>query len=138
MALSLSTIARTVAGQAIANLIDEGTENASGFIELRSGVKPTNADASATGDLLAVIRLSNPAIGTFVNGRAYAITTNDPDNIDKSGVPTWFRLYNRAGYCVADGTVSDTNGNGDLKLTATDFRMGGTIDLSTLAIEFPI
>jgi hypothetical protein len=136
MAITLSTLARTAAGQAIANLIDEGVENAASFIELRNGSQPNNPDQLATGEVLAVIRLSNPAFGTFVNGRSYVTPTSETDSINASGNPTWFRMYNKAGYAILDGSVSDTLGSGDLKISDTAFRMGGTIDLSSLAIEF--
>lgn len=137
MALKLSVLARTAAGQAIANLIDEGTENDSAFIELRSGVRPSSPDVAATGEVLAIIRLASPAFGPFVNARSFAVATNDPDGINKSGDVAWFRLYNRRGYAVLDGDVSESGGTGDLKLTDAAFRMGGTVDLTNLAIEFP-
>lgn len=136
MALTLSTVARTIVGQALTNAIDEGSLNPNGFIELRTGVRPTSADTPASGTVLAVINLANPAFGTFVGGKAFANETPGTDGVDASGTATWFRLYSRSGVALFDGDVSATGGRGDLRFSINDLRMGGTIDLSTLAIEF--
>lgn len=136
MALTLSIVARTVVGQALTQALDEGTQNPNAFIEIRTGVRPTTADAQAPGNVLAVINLANPSFGTFVGGKAYANETLESDGIDASGRATWFRLYSKAGITMLDGDISATDGRGDLRFSISDFRMGGTIDLSTLAIEF--
>lgn len=136
MALTLSSVARTIVGQALTQALDEGSQNPNAFIEIRSGVRPTSADAAASGNVLAVINFANPAFGNFVGGKAFANQTPDTDGIDASGLATWFRVYSRSGIPMFDGDVSATDGRGDLRFSISDFRMGGTIDLSTLAIEF--
>jgi len=136
MALTLSTLGKTIVGQALTQALDDGSQNPNAFIEIRSGVRPVSADAQASGTVLAVINLANPSFGTFVGGKAYANPTPDVDGIDVSGLATWFRVYSRAGVAMFDGDVSAAGGRGDLRFSITDFRMGGTVDLSTLAIEF--
>jgi len=137
MALILSTIMRNTIGDAMASLMNVGSLNPNGYIELRTGPKPTNPQFVATGTLLATLQLSNPVYNAFSNGIGIANTITGDSNIDASGVCAWFRVYNRDGTAMFDGVVTISGGGGDIELPSVNFVQGGTVELSEFTLQIP-
>lgn len=136
--MNLSLRARSAAANAIVALADLGSARSAGYIEIRSGIIPATPDLPVTGTLLATLSLSNPA---FTAG-AIGITAANPIGPDSTtvvaGTPTWFRLYDRDGGTVLDGTISDTTlNNGDIKFDNTNFIVGSTIFVNQLTFSVP-
>lgn len=134
MTLSLANTARTAMCDALVDLLDAGT--GAGTIEIRSGTRPANPDTTATGDVLAVITLEDPAFGSASNGVA---TLNDPAPVTAvaDGTATWFRAYDGDGSAVFDGDVGVTGSGADLELATTSITTGLTVDITGGTVTVP-
>ena len=137
MTVNISTQARNDAGDAIVDLIDGGSANANGIMELRTGIIPATPQAVVTGTLLATLNFSNPAFGNFSNGNAFANPIADDSNIDATGIVGWFRIYDRDGIAVMDGEITITGGGGDIEFDNIDFVKGGTVAIAQLQAVMP-
>jgi len=138
MTINISTQARNNAGDAIVDLIDTGTAMAAGYIEIRDGVKPSNPQAPASGNLLSTLTLSYPAFRAFSNGQAFSNAITDDTNVAKSGIATWFRIYNKGQIAVMDGDITETGGGGDIEFDNNHFVKGGTITITSLLAVMPM
>lgn len=136
MTVSISTTARNNSGNAIVDLIDQGTTNPSGTLEIRTGSKPSSPQASATGTLLTSHTLSNPAFGDFSTGSANASNISDATALE-TGTAGWFRIYDRDGNAVFDGSVTISDGGGDITFDIIDFVVGGVIVITSLRATMP-
>lgn len=137
MTVNISTQARNDAGDAIVDLIDAGTINPNGYMEIRTGAIPASPQVAATGTLLATLNFSNPAWGTFSNGTAYANPISNDTSADASGTAGWFRFYDLDGGGVIDGEITVTGGGGDIEFDIIDFILGGVVAIVSLQAIMP-
>ncbi len=137
MALSLATLARNNSGAAITALIDVGSAHPSGFLQLFTGLKPGSPQVMANGVPLAILHFAHPAFGEFANGVAIANPIIGDTDIASTGVPGWFRIYNRDGDAILDGNVTISGGGGDLEFDDLNFVQGGTVLIDSLTIAMP-
>lgn len=137
MSLTISTIVRNELGDSAVDMIDMGSLNPNGYLELRTAAKPANPQTTAPGIVLATLKFSNPAYGTFSNGQAIANPITSDENIAATGVCTWFRVYNCDGVPLWDGTVTITGGGGDIEFDKVNFIQGGTVHLTELDAIMP-
>jgi hypothetical protein len=141
MTVAISTLARNESGDSIVDLLDTGTLNPNGYLEVRTlptgVVRPTSPQAAVVGTLLAILRLSNPAFGNFNNGQAVANPIAADTNIAETGIAAWFRAYNRDNIAVFDGDVSLIGGSGDIQFDNISFVKGGTAVISALTAIMP-
>lgn len=134
--LTLSTLAKNIAGKAITDLIDKASTTEGGYIEIRSGARPATPEATAAGtNLLATLGFSLPSFGSFNNGIALANSITSDTNIDKTGTATWFRIYDKNGIAIIDGDVKQTGSGGDIEFDNVYFIAGGTAQISRLAVN---
>jgi hypothetical protein len=93
----------------------------SGYLNILSGTKPTNANATATGTLLAQFQFGTTAFGSpFTSGSNGSITANLVSNTASvlvSGTAGYARGANSSNGAVADFTVGTTGT--DIILTTT-------------------
>lgn len=134
--LRLATTARNAAADAVVDLLDVGTTNAAGKIEIRSGTQPTDPQTAVTGTLLATVVLSNPAAGNAATGAA---TITDPASVTGvgDGTATWARFYNRNNAAVMDCDVTATGGGGSITLSTTTISTGVTVDIGAITYTQP-
>jgi len=137
MTVNISTTARNDAGDAIVDLIDGGTINPNGYMEIRTGPKPASPQVAATGTLLATLNFSNPAWASFSNGTAFANAIASDTSADASGLAQWFRFYNRDGTAVLDGDITTTGGDGDITFDVVNFILGGVVAITSLQAIMP-
>ena len=130
----ISASARNAACDAIVDLIDIGTGIS--YLKIYSGTKPANpGTAVSTQVLLASLAFPNPAFGTSANGFPAAGTiTNETNTVD--GVATWFRLCDRNGTGIGDGTIGTSGADLNFPSGVT-FTAGGTVSISSLTISVP-
>lgn len=138
MPVNIATQARNAAGSAIVALLDQGSNNANGYMEIRTGTKPPNPQMPTTGTLLATFSFSNPAFGAFGNGTALANSMLADTNVANDGIAGWFRCYNRDGIAIFDGDVSLTGGGGDIEFDNINFSQGGTAQIISLSSNMPM
>lgn len=137
MAISLTLRARNTSGNSIVSLIDVGTRNPNGYMEIRSGTKPTSPQEPALGTLLATLSFSNPAFGPFSGGSSTANTIAPDISIDETGTAGWFRIFDRDNATVLDGTITAVGGGGDIEFDNINFVKGGTVEITTIVLTMP-
>jgi hypothetical protein len=139
MALKLGVAAAIAAADAVADLVDVGTP-ASKLI-VYDGTEPATP-ATAVGSQVALVTfdLLDPcfagAVDTVGGGQAVA---NIPPavNAAASGTASWFRINDGNGLCILQGNVTDTAGNGDLKVSSTSIVSGIEVSIISLTYTQP-
>jgi hypothetical protein len=138
MAVNISMVARNTACKAILELINEGTAQPNGYIQIRSGtIPPSPLAAPSDGLLLATLPLSLPAFGDPVNGVATANSIAPDTSVDNTGRATWFRIYNRDNGAIMDGAISAIGGGGDIEFDFIDFIKNGVAQITSLTATMP-
>lgn len=132
----LATIARNAAANGVVDLLDVGTTNAAGKIEIRDGVQPADPQTAATGTVLATVVLANPAAGNAATGTA---TITDPASVTASatGTASWARFYDRNNAAVFDCDVTATGGGGTLTLSTVSLTSGVAVDMGAITVTVP-
>lgn len=105
----------------------------SGHLRLYSGVRPATV-ATAIGAQVMLVEFVNPnplfAAATGVSGGASASANLPADGVAAAdGVATWGRCFDRDNNAVADVDVTDTAGNGDVKLANTSLVTGVAVTI---------
>lgn len=137
MTISLGLLSRNAILNTLISLIDGGSQLNYGYIEIRTGPRPTNVDAAPTGTLLVTCDLSNPSFQPVTNGQTLAYDITPRSTILADGTATWFRIYSRDNLAVLDGDISDAEGDGDIKFNIADFTQEGKIAVATFRISAP-
>ena len=127
MPITLTTNTRNIATNSIVDLIDTGTTNPTGSI---------NIYTSGLTILLVTLNFSNPAYGNSLNGRA---TGNPVANgvALASGTASIFTVVNRNGVEIFRGTVSGTGGGGDIELSSILIATSQIISISSSTFTMP-
>lgn len=101
-----------------------------GKLALYDGTKPAPGGSVTT--KLAEFNLATPA-GAVSGG---VLTFTDPTNttVVASGQATWARMTSSGGSWVADFTVSQVGGTGEIRLTEDDLTTGMALDVTSLTI----
>jgi hypothetical protein len=120
-------------------VLDSGLKTAfdsDGRINIYSGAQPANADAAATGTLLATLSMAATGIAAASSGvSAWAAITSDT-NVDASATAGWFRVYKAADDPSGISTVFrrlDGAIPADLDFDSETFVAGGTAAISALS-----
>jgi hypothetical protein len=128
MALQLSVAVRNAQLDAI-----ETTIGTTPTLEIRTGAPPANCAASDTGTLLASMTLPSDFFAAASGGtKALAGTWEDP-TANADGTAAHFRIKQGA-TCHAQGTVTDSLGDGDLKFDNPVFAAGQQITVPAFTI----
>jgi hypothetical protein len=117
------------------NIIDD-LDAATGpsVLEFYTGVQPNGPDVAVTSQLkLGELICSDPCATKADGVITFAAITQDSD-ADNSGTATWARHRNGDGVAVVDYDVTDTAGNGAVKLTNVEVYSGGSILMDGLTI----
>lgn len=125
MAIKLSTETRNAVCNAAVDRLDGGR------VEIRTGSRPANPQAAATGTLIGTLTLPDPAFGDAVTGTATANAVT-PGSASGSGVATWFRAYRSAGNgggAVLDGDVGEAAE--DMVVQNTDINAGQALSVTS-------
>jgi hypothetical protein len=117
----LTTAAVNAACNAVVDLVDVGTLNATGAIVYRT----------SEGDEVATLNLSNPAFGDAVAGVATANTiTSDTDAT--GGVLSYYTVEDRDNTEIFRGTITEIGGGGQIEIVSTTIVAGTTVACSLL------
>lgn len=101
-----------------------------GKLALYDGTKPAGGGAITT--KLAEFNLATPC-GTVTGG---VLTFTDPANttVIADGQATWARITDSGSAWVADFTVSQVGGSGEIRLTEDNLTTGMSLDVTSLTI----
>lgn len=122
---TLSTAGRNAACDAVVDLIDAGSTDASGDLLLR--------DSTTT---VATIALDNPAYGAASTGVATAAGFPKNATASASGELDNYQIRDRDNTVVISGTVAEGSG-GDINFDNIDINNGQTVTVSSLTHTQP-
>lgn len=118
----------------ITNSAITGTATAP-VLRIRSGTVPANCAAADTGLSLAEISLTTTALNAAASGAVSKNGTWVTGSAINTGTATYFRIYDSAGVCHVQGTVSTNAGTGDMKLGASvTINTGQVVTISTFTL----
>lgn len=128
MVVSLAASVRNTMLDAIITALSAGP--AAPYLEVRSGTRPANVATAATGTVLAVFTLNDPAFGAAAAGTAALVTTPALSSTAlASGTATWVRVYDSTGVVILDGTCGTSAA--EFILNTTNILAGAVIALAS-------
>jgi len=126
MAITIAAASRNAACNAIVDLVDLGSTNATGRLVLM-----------ASGDVVvSTLAMSAVAFGNAAAGVATAAAITDDVNAVGGSVVA-FKVTDRNNNEIFRGSVTNTAGNGDLKLSSILVGASDTVTVSSLTVTMP-
>lgn len=139
MAISISNAAAMAALAGFTALVDTGVPAST--LVIYGGAAPANVSVAIGAQTkLVEFELPDPAFGAPSDLDPGAIATANPvTSVQAIGTATatFFRLIDGAGTAHIQGTVTDTAGNGDLKLSSTAIITGIDVTVVSLTVTMP-
>ena len=138
MTVHLANVTARAACDAINALIDAG--GAAGRLQIYDGARPATADEAPVGVMLVEFTLGSPAFQASIEvGNGATATANNVEAVTAlaTGTATWFRVVASDDDIVFDGSVTDTAGNGDLKLSTVAIAAGIDVSVVSLTATMP-
>lgn len=139
MAISISNTAAMAALAAFTGQVDLGAPAST--LVIYGGAAPASVNvAIGAQPVLVTFALPDPAFGAPVNLNPGAIATaNAIASVVATGTAaaTFWRMIDGDGKAVLQGSVSDTAGNGDLKLSSTAIITGIDVTVVSLTVTQP-
>lgn len=139
MTVRISAAAAIAACNSINELINGGDGAAT--LRIYEGSRPAKVDDPITNQkLLVEFELPDPAFQDAVDTEAGGHATAnpiDPVQALATGTAQFFRVFDGEGNGVFDGDVTDTNGNGDLKLSSTAIIQGIDVTVVSFTTTMP-
>ncbi|ERP95704.1 hypothetical protein Q669_29490 [Labrenzia sp. C1B10] len=139
MALSITKAMAIAACDFLNAYLDAGAAN--GTLTVFNGTRPADLETAISGQTpLVTFDFADPAFQAAVDASggghatANAITSVTAAN---TGEATFFRAFDSDGNPVMDGSVSNTGGSGDLKLSSTSIVSGIDVTVVSLTITMP-
>jgi len=131
----ISAAAATAACDAIVDLIDSGAGTA--YLKIYDGSKPANvATAIGAQVILSEHALPNPAFGACSDGVGTAVSVGTDSSANATGSADFFRVFNRNGDAVMDGTVGTSGA--DLNINSVDIGAGASVAISAWTFTVPL
>lgn len=139
MVVHLANAVARVACDAINEQIDAG--GAAGKLRIYAGARPATADDALGGATLLVeftldVNAFQPSIEVG-NGATATANDIDPVTATATGTATFFQVVASDNDVIFDGSVSDTAGTGDLKLSTTAIASGIDVSVVSLTATMP-
>jgi hypothetical protein len=134
--VTLATPSKNAMLAALLTRLDPTPGGARATLEIRSGSKPANGDAAATGTLLAVLTFADPPAPAPSGGVLTFSAIARDEGADATGNAAWARLKNADGGTELDGTVTVTGGGGFVELNRLDLVAGGPVEVTGCQLDF--
>lgn len=134
MAIGLATPTRNALVDAAAARYDAGAGAAT--VEVRTGGKPANPQAAATGTLLGTFTLNDPSWAAAAAGSAALdVTPGISFTGVAAGTAGWFRVKDSTGATVMDGTCGTVGA--DMIMSSTSVSIGQVVNLTAGTMTQP-
>jgi hypothetical protein len=119
-------------------IIDKASDGADApYICIYDGLVPVGlATALTTQNQLAKLTCSDPCATVVGKTLTFEPITADTA-ADAAGDAAFFRLYTSTGAPVLQGSVSDADGSGDLKLGSVTVIQNGTVTITSAVLTLP-
>ncbi len=145
--IKLSGLTQNLAVNTITGLISSsfaGKATSPGTMQIWGGIQPANANLPPSGLLMASLPFGAPPFNSpETPGVTTAVIKNPnpklPDFLQgeiQAGIMSWFRILDGGGNTVVDGAITNTSGNGDLKVTNVNVS-AGTFVVSSYTLTMP-
>ncbi len=145
--IRLSSLTRNLVVNTIGGLVSSsfaGKASSPGDMQIWGGKQPATANLPPSGLLMASLPFGAVAFSApELPGISNAVITNPnpklPDFLQGSiqaGIMSWFRILDGGGNTIADGAITNTSGNGDLKVTNVNVS-AGSFAISSYTLTFP-
>lgn len=140
MTLFITNASAQAACNAVVDLVDVGSTNASGHILIYAGSVPADADAALGGaTLLAELIMSNPAFGAAADispgARATASSITADSSANATGTASFFRMTNRDATAIVQGAVSTSGA--ELNLNSVSIVSGAQVSITSMTVTMP-
>jgi hypothetical protein len=129
MAFQFSTASRNAALDAIETAIGTGA-----VLKIRSGALPASAGAADSGTVLATLNLPSDWLANASGGSKAKSGTWEDTSADAQGAAGHFRVYASDGTCHIQGTITVTDGGGDMTVDNTNIAAGQSISVTAFTI----
>jgi hypothetical protein len=126
MSLTVPTASRNAMCNALVDLLDIGSGQASGDLQFHTAAFAT---------LLATLLFSNPAFGNAATGVATANAITADSSADASGTAAVWRARDRDAATVLEGTAGTSGA--DINFNTVTWTAGDNISVSSLTITVP-
>lgn len=141
MATQLSNAAANAAADGIVDLVDGGSGELNGKLELWSGAMPVSTLGTPAGDLLAEIDYEDPAFGAASSGVATALGAP----LTGVGLPAastgtdigFYRVVNKSGTTIWQNDAVSTAGSTGLVLNTINVSDGVTVEITSHTFTQP-
>lgn len=120
-----------------AELAALASQLAGGSVELRTAPMPANADAAATGTLIATITLENPAFNTPASGSMTLITPTTPGTAIAAGTIAWARFKTSGAVAMIDADVGLSGSGALLIATKVALLVDETANITSYTHTIP-
>lgn len=127
MAITEALTVRQQKTDLVVDLLDLGTAGANGTI----GYLNSSNTTLATGNL------ANPAAGDADGSAISTFNAIGNAQVTTAGTISKFRLYDRDGTQLIEGTVTGISGGGDIEITDTDVSVNELIQTDSLTYQSP-
>lgn len=136
MASRIPTNVQNALANQFATLVDAGA--GPGTIEIRTGGQPATANLAATGTILVIETINDPAFAAAVAG---ALDLDVTPTISSVGVAVgnagWARLKDSTGATCLDVAVSLTGGGGELQMPTLAISVGLPVTMTAGSVAVP-
>lgn len=129
---NISTAARNAMADALVDLIDGGTTDAGGDLQIG-----TDSGGGTFGTVLAELDFSNPAYGPASTGVAQENAISDETNAPATGTAALCRVRDRDNTVIFEGTVGATGSGADIELSSTAITAGDNVSVTDLPVTMP-
>lgn len=132
MLIGLDVTIRNAHLNAIRDRIDAGP--AAGKLKFYTGPRPATGGAPTGATLLGTCTFSDPSAPAAAAGQLTFNAIAQDDAADASGTAAWARAESSAAQFAADFDVTDTLGDGAIKLNTTDIVADGPIVVNSAVL----
>jgi len=110
----------------------ESTTGTAPSLVIRTGSAPANADAAATGTVLATCTLPSDWMAAASGGAKAKSGTWEDASADATGTAGYFRIVGSGG--TIQGTTTLSGGGGDMILDSLSFTAGQAFSVTTFTL----
>lgn len=118
------------------DVLNDGNLSPSAYIEIYTSPQPLSPVGAPTGVKLATFYLPDPCCIGPTNQLLTLLTANITAVVIADGKAAWFRLHNKNGTTLFDGTVVTNEQIGDMQLQTVDLINGNNIQITNAFFNF--
>lgn len=141
MPTRVSAAVARAANDAMNALIDAGSTNPGGKVQVYNGTKPADPSvAVSTQTKLVEFVLPSTTFPPSTSITDYATATAnaiDAVNAIADGTATWFRVLDKDDNAVQDGDAGDTSSSASMKLASTNIVSGVSVKIVSWTTRHP-